>query len=274
MKKFLWLFSLIIVLLTVACGPSAEQMAIMVGTAQTATAGSWTMTSTPTLIYTSTGIFTLSSTYSPTETPTNTSTPTFTFTPSFTPSATFDFPTVTVNVANAACMWGPSTEYLWGWDLKGGDTGIVYGRSPYNGWLYVKMSRVDKYCWISPYVVDIIGDPKRVIVETIRLPITNALYAAPTNVQATRDGDKVTVTWDEVWMTVDDDNGYFIDAMVCQNGNLVWMPVGRLSLPDHYHTSYTFTDQEGCSEPSSGMLYTVEKHGYTDPVTIPWPPYK
>jgi len=170
-------------------------------------------------------------------------------------------------------MWGPSTEYLWGWDLKAGDTGIVYGRSPYNSWLYVKMDRVNKYCWISPYVVDVTGDPKRVGVSTIRLPITNALYAAPTGVKASREGDQVTVSWNAVWMTVDDDRGYFLDVFVCQKGNLVWMPVGRLSLPDQYHTSYTFTDQQGCSRASTGLLYTVEKHGYTDPVTVPWPPF-
>jgi hypothetical protein len=50
------------------------------------------------------------------------------------------------------------------------------------------------------------------------------------------------------------------------------MPVGRLNLPDQYHTSYTFTDGPGCSQPSGGKLYTVEKHGYTSPVDIPWPP--
>jgi len=36
-------------------------------------------------------------------------------------------------------------------------------------------------------------------------------------------------------------------------------------------TTYTFTDEAGCAEASSGLLYTVEKHGYTDPVPIPWP---
>jgi hypothetical protein len=36
-------------------------------------------------------------------------------------------------------------------------------------------------------------------------------------------------------------------------------------------TFYEFTDETGCAERSNGLLYTVEKHGYTDPVTIPWP---
>jgi hypothetical protein len=36
-------------------------------------------------------------------------------------------------------------------------------------------------------------------------------------------------------------------------------------------TSVTITDEPGCSGSSEGKLYTVEKHGYTAPVTIPWP---
>ena len=35
--------------------------------------------------------------------------------------------------------------------------------------------------------------------------------------------------------------------------------------------SYTFTDEKGCEGDPKGKLYAVEKHGYTDPVTIPWP---
>jgi hypothetical protein len=56
-----------------------------------------------------------------------------------------------------------------------------------------------------------------------------------------------------------------IEANVCQKGNLVWMVVQTNS------TSYTFTDEKTCKEKSNGLLYTVEKHGYTDPIKIPWP---
>jgi hypothetical protein len=56
-----------------------------------------------------------------------------------------------------------------------------------------------------------------------------------------------------------------IEANVCQNGNLVWMAVATMD------TFYTFADETICAEASNGLLYTVEKHGYTDPVPIPWP---
>jgi hypothetical protein len=174
-----------------------------------------------------------------------------------------------VNKTLAACKWGPAKAYLWGWDLKAGDTGTVYGRAPVGTWLYVYMDRVGKYCWISPYVVDVVGDPNTVVVHQVLLPITNALYAAPTNIWSERDGDQVTITWDVVWMTQDDDYGYFLDVWVCQEGNFVWLPT---SLPNQYENQVTFTDQPGCPETSGGKIYTVEKHGYTDPADIPWPP--
>jgi hypothetical protein len=176
-----------------------------------------------------------------------------------------------VNVENLACLFGPAKAYMWARDLHKGDTGLVWGRAPLGDWVYVKMDRLDIPCWIYPSYVDIVGDVKAVLVQSVWLPITNTLYTAPKNVVAVRDGDKVTVTWDPVPMTQDDDRGYFIDAWVCQNGNYVWVPVGRLEMPDQYHNSFTFTDQPGCSQPSGGKLYTAEKHGYTDPVDIPWP---
>ena len=228
----------------------------------------WTKTPTPTETFTATSTPTIPFTPTFTSTFKQTLTPTITFTPSITPSPTFDFPKVTVNVALAACLYGPAKTFLWKFDLKQGDQGFVGGRAPTGNWLYVKFDRLSDYCWVSPYVVDVVGDVKRVMVQKVRLPITNALYAAPTGIEADRNGDQVTVMWDAVWMTEDDDRGYFLDVWVCQDGNSVWMPT---SLPDQWHTTATFTDQAGCSQPSGGKLYTVEKHGYTDPVDIPWP---
>jgi hypothetical protein len=261
-RKSLLIFFLFV--LVSACGPSPEEQTAMTVTAQTATAAMWTKTPTPTATFTST--YTSTPTFTSTSTPTLT--PTITSTPTITPSPTFDFPKVTVNKALAACLFGPAKAYLWARDLKAGDTGLVKGRAPVGNWLYVKMDKLDIPCWVSPYVVDVEGDVNTVSVEQVWLPITNALYGPPQNVEAVRTSDQVTVFWDEVYMTQDDDYGYFLDVWVCQDGNYVWIPTG---LPDQYKTSVTFTDQPGCSQPSGGKIYTVEKHGYTDPVDIPWP---
>jgi len=132
----------------------------------------------------------------------------------------------------------------------------VGGRSQYNGWLYVKFDRLPDFCWVSNYVVDVVGDPKTVTIQPVLLWITDALYLSPENVRTERKGDQVTISWDPVYMTVDDDRGYFLDLMVCQNLSLVWLP---MSLPDQYHTTITVTDQAGCNWPSHGQIYTVEK---------------
>jgi hypothetical protein len=113
-------------------------------------------------------------------------------------------------------------------------------------------------------VVEIHGDIFTLRVAPVRLP-QSTLYGPPQGVTAVRDGNTVTVTWQPVDMTEDDDRGYMIEANLCQNGNLVWMAVATIT------PTYTFTDETICSEASNGLLYTVEKHGYTDPVSIPWP---
>ncbi|MBN2046597.1 MAG: hypothetical protein JW750_02040, partial [Anaerolineaceae bacterium] len=76
------------------------------------------------------------------------------------------------------------------------------------------------------------------------------------------------ISWNPVKMTEDDDRGYLIEAWVCQDGRYLWWPV---SFPNQYTTSYTVKDQAGCPLPSSAVIYTVEKHGFSEPVTIPWP---
>jgi hypothetical protein len=111
--------------------------------------------------------------------------------------------------------------------------------------------------------VEVGGDVFSVTVYFPPLP-KSVLYDAPDIVTASRQGDEVTVDWEAVWMTVDDFRGYMIEAKVCQNGNLISVAVHTDG------TSYTFQDETGCGG-SSGRLYAVEKHGYTDSVSIPWP---
>jgi hypothetical protein len=256
MKRTAVLFTLCTVL--TACGPSAEAIATMTATAQTATAAAWTKTPTPTDTPTPTS----------TPTPTETLTPTVTSTPTITPSPTFDFPDVVVN-QQAHCRYGPATAYLHAADLYPGNTGTVRGRFHLNKWLYVKFDKLNYFCWVAPSVVTVTGDVTTVKYTEPNLQnIGSNQYGPPKNVQAVRDGDKVTVTWGKVDMTRDDDRGYFLDVFVCQKDAYLWFPVG----PDSQDkTTYTFKDEAGCSEPSGGFIYSVDKHGYSKPVKIPWP---
>ncbi|MDO9130250.1 MAG: hypothetical protein Q7U34_10330, partial [Anaerolineales bacterium] len=236
--------------------------ATMTASADTPTAVAWTKTPTPTATPTETPTATI--TLTPTETPTPTSTPS----PSITPSPTFAFPSVMVN-KQAHCRYGPAQAYLHAADLFPGETGTVRGRYVNSNWLLIKFDKLPYFCWVAPSVIDIQGNIKMIKFADPHLPGPSALYGPPQRVTATRQGDQVSVTWSLVDMTLDDDRGYMLDVWVCQNGGLLWRPV---ALSDKYQTSYTFTDQAGCSGTSGGKLAAVEKHGYTTWVTIPWPP--
>ncbi len=220
----------------------------------------------PTATETSTPTFTPEATL--TFTPTITLTPTITFTPTITATPTFAFPTVTVN-KQAHCRYGPSSAYLHAADLYAGDVGSVRGRAFYSQWIYIKFDKLNYFCWVSPSVVDVVGDISTINkVEPNLQSIGSNQYGPPNNVQAFRDGDEVTITWDQVEMTQDKDRGYLIEAFVCQDGAYIWW---TFSYPDQFTTSYTVKDEAGCSAASYGKLYTVEKHGYSYPVDIPWP---
>jgi len=249
----------LVFLLVSACGPSPEEQATLTATSITATAAAWTKTPTPTLTFT----------------PTETFTPTLTFTPTITPSPTisatptFSFPSVTVN-KQAHCRYGPSAAYLHAADLYPGDIGTARQRFVYSKWLYVKFDKLNYFCWVAPSVVDVVGDVSTLAYKELNLQsIGSNMYGPPKNVSAIRDGKKVIITWDQVVMTTDDDRGYLLELFVCQNGAYIWWTD---SYPDQFTTSYTVQDEAGCALPSSGKLYTVEKHGFSEAVNILWPP--
>jgi hypothetical protein len=117
---------------------------------------------------------------------------------------------------------------------------------------------------VAASLLDIEGDIFTISTYFPPLP-KSSLYTAPRKVIASRSGDQVIVTWEEVWMTEDDYRGYLLEAKICQNGYMVDVAVHAEK------TSYTFRDERICEEQSKGRLYAVEKHGYTDSVSIPWP---
>ena len=249
---------LVVVFFATACAPATQQVPTAATSPIPATAASATATSAQTITLTTTETFTPTSAFTATVTPTST----------ITATATFNFPMVTVN-KQAHCRYGPSVAYLHAADLYAGDKGTVRGRFIYSNWLYVKFDKLNYFCWVAPSVVDVIGDVSKVGYKELNLQsIGSNQYGPPKNVVAVRDGDQVTISWERVEMSQDKDRGYLLELFVCQDGNYLWWTD---SYPDQYSTSYTVKDEAGCSEPSSGKLYTVEKHGFSDPVEIPWP---
>jgi hypothetical protein len=249
--------TLLIFLFVSACTPATQEPATSTAPPVTATETS-TETPEPTATPTRTE----------TAVPTATLTPTIALSPTISATPTFDFPGVTVN-KQAHCRYGPSVAYLHAADLYPGDAGTVRGRFIYSNWLYVKFDKLNYFCWVAPSVIDVVGDVSTVAYKELNLQsIGSNMYGPPGNVTAVRDGNNVTVSWNKVEMTNDDDRGYLLELFVCQDTFYKWWTD---SYPDQDSTSYTVRDEAGCAQPSSGKLYTVEKHGFSEPAIIPWP---
>ncbi len=223
-----------------------------------------TVTSTLTLQPTISPTASATATPTSTNTATATSSPTVTSIPTDTATPTPDVPRVTAQM-QAFCRYGPGKAYLYSHGLYEGDRGLIDGRNYSGTWLWIKPENLERHCWVSASVVEVQGDIKQAPVVQTKLPRANNLYGPPQNIRAERDGDQVTISWQRVKMTVDDDRGYLIEATICQGGSLVTVAI---------HTdnnSIELTDERGCGGQSKGQIYTVEKHGYVDPVPIPWP---
>lgn len=224
-----------------------------------------TATATSSATHTSTATFTPTATATQTGTPTITLTPTLTHTPTITLSPTFDFPDGVVNVAQANCRYGPGTAYQYSHGLYEGDHVIVDGRTYSGTWLWVKPDNLNRHCWAAASVFNITGDVMRVLRAEVVLPKTT-FASPPTGLKAMRNGDEVSLTWDAAdYIPEGDRRGYLLEVYVCQYQTYTWMAIQT------DNNSITIPDGRDCKQPSSGLLYIAEKHGYTDPVKIPWP---
>ncbi len=227
-----------------------------------------THTSTPTLTVSPTPAATTTFTPSPratmSDTPTMTLTPTITPTATITPTPTRDWPDAVIQM-QANCRYGPDIDYLYSHGLYPGDTAEVNGRTYSGTWLWIKPSNLDRHCWAAASVMEVRGDVMAVPVVTSKLPHTQKV-GPPTGVKAVRKGEnKVKVSWQEVGFRTTEEHGYLLDVTRCEAGNLLYEVV---QTPEN---EITFVDEPGCKGNSGGTLYAFEKHGYTDPVRIPWP---
>jgi hypothetical protein len=166
----------------------------------------------------------------------------------------------------ANCRYGPATAYLYRWGLYPGDKAQVIGRNYDGSWLWIQPATLEnnQKCWASKIVFNETVDNTKVKFVISKLPHTT-FAGPPGHVRAVRDGNQVTVTWDVVPLSDDKRRGYMIEAQICESG-LFYQTIVRTD-----DTSFTFRDDQKCEKESNGLLYTAEKHGYSDPVHIPWP---
>jgi hypothetical protein len=212
---------------------------------------------------------------SPSPTTTRTATSTHTPEPSQMPT---DIPAATITPTyailrgevreQANCRYGPGYPYLYKYGVYAGYVMEVIGRNELGTWLLIRAIGGSNPCWLKATLMDVRGDIMSVAPATIPLP-PSPYYAPPTGVAAVRHGDEVMISWNPLFLRAGDDSewfSYLVEAWVCQEGRLVFTPVGS------YATFVTVRDEAGCADASHGRLYGVEKHGYTRWVEIPWPP--
>jgi len=264
-----WLWGLSLVFLVVVLGACNMPASNILSPA--------TATNTPTLTYTSS--ITPSPTATATATRTSTPTSTFTLIPSDTPTPTpsdtplpTDTPTITPTPTpekatasaegNINCRWGPNTVYLVAGLFREGATAQVDGIDYGANWLWIQMEDFAYHCWVATSAVIVNGDLDSVPNVSTDPPINSAVPSAR-GVSASRNGDKVVVTWNAAAPAVD--LHYLIKANIC-NGQYVleWIDVTT-------NTAYTLQDKTGCSGNSSAKIFVVNKLGYASPVQVPWP---
>ena len=207
----------------------------------------------------------------PTDPPISTSTPAETPTP----IPTYTTLIGTVNVDQLACRYGPGWPYLYFFGLLKGNRLEVIGRIEYGNWIYVQAIGGDKPCWVKADYMDLNGDiqgVEPVYPGKAKLPVSP--YYRPTAVlSATRNGHTVRVTWIDIPLRAGDEeddrmNHYIIEVWRCEAGQLIFDPLATNYL------EISFIDEPGCDEPSHGGVIVQEKHGFTIPAEIPWPPYE
>jgi hypothetical protein len=145
----------------------------------------------------------------------------------------------------------------------------VIGRLEDASWVLIKVFNSSDPCWVNAEMMDIKGDVMSVAPVDIHIVLPWSPYYGPLiNVSATRVGDEVTVFWDPLILRAGDDSEqvpYVLEAWVCQDGKIVFTPVGS------YSTAAKVVDEAGCEEESYGRVLAAEKHGYTKWVVVPWP---
>jgi hypothetical protein len=213
---------------------------------------------------------TAGATDTPTDRPTITDTPTATFIPMLN----------AVMHEQAYCFYGPGRVYLYYFGLLGGGRVQATGRNDDGSWVLVQFPDSqdpgkNRRCWFAANSVDLEGAVmalEPVYPDKVGPPISGNPVGYPrlTNVQATRSGNLVTVTWTGYLIPLGDREGessplYLLELWTCSNGKMVFSPHGLNS------ESFTVSDEPGCDEPSHGRVFLSEKHGYIGPEEIPWP---
>lgn len=228
-----------------------------------------TLTATAMPALTSTLTLTPTNTTAPTSTPTFTPFPTETHTP--TPVPTYTTLRGKVLVERLSCRFGPGAMYLFKYSVFQDTVLEIIGRMEKSSWILVQAVGGSNPCWVngSDEYMEVRGDIKAVApVDPHKILAWSPYYDALTGVSAQRDGEVVTVFWNQLVLRAGDSSEqvpYVVEAWVCRDGEIVFAPVGAYAL------AAEVIDEPGCVEPAYVRVMGAEKHGYTQWRVVDWP---
>ncbi len=178
----------------------------------------------------------------------------------------------TVTSDKLVCRYGPGANYLYLIAFNKTTPLRLIGRADGNKWVLVEND--PQRCWVNSDFVQIEGDPQTLKFiypdpDGYKIPVS-PYYGPTTVISATREADKVTVTWIEVIVSpgkYEDENmfPYIVEVWRCENNEIIFDTLGS-RVP-----FISFVDETGCDTQSHGRVYIQEKHGYAGPAEIPWP---
>jgi hypothetical protein len=207
--------------------------------------------------------------------PSLTAAPLPTDTPTETPIPTVDSLKAQVTADKLSCRYGPGAEYLYLFAFNATANIKLVGRTDANNWVWVAnkdSNNRDNNCWVNAKFLNIDGDPKMlpIVYPGLKLPVS-PYYPGPSWAKATRKGNKVQITWEEVTISpgkyADEFmHQYIIEVWRCEGGQIIFETLGT-----NFPAITVDNDEAGCAVPSHGDVYVQEKHGYGGPVEIPWP---
>jgi len=275
MQKKKLILSIILILTTAACNLSAAGQAPASASPKpvdtsTSLPAAETFTALP-----ATESFTPIPTLTATAIPSETFTPIPTETSTETPLPTVDSLKAQVTSDKLSCRYGPGAEYLYLFAFNGTANIKLVGRTDANNWVWVANkgnNNRDNNCWVNAKFLNIQGDPKTlpIVYPGLKLPVS-PYYPGPKWAKATRKGNSVEITWEEVTISpgkyADEFmHQYIIEVWRCEGGQIIFETLGTNS-----PVITVKNDEAECSVPSHGDVYVQEKHGYGGPVEIPWP---
>jgi len=179
-----------------------------------------------------------------------------------------------VNVGLLSCRYGPGPEYLYLYALRQGANIKLIGRTDGDNWHWAWVEGRNR-CWVNTRYLQVDGDWRQLPVVypgQARLPVS-PYYPPSSIVSVVRLGNSVTVEWVHIPLRAGDEEDdsmqrYILEVWHCQGGNMLFEPLATND------TMLTISDEPGCGSPSHARLFVQEKHGFSGPTDVPWPPWR